>query len=113
MRWSVFETHTGVDLGAPTVQILDGRLLPNNRTAVRIRGIEELAGRYPWASISEMRAFVEGFDLGEEFARGSLPYIADTKPLEDTSFESLSREIKLRERRSIRPEHGLDSYRTV
>jgi hypothetical protein len=56
-----------------------------------------------------MRAFVEGFDLGEEFARGSLPYIADTKPLEDTSFESLSRGIKLRERRSIRPEHGLDS----
>jgi hypothetical protein len=47
MRWLVFETHTGVDLGAPTVQILDGRLLPNNRTAVRIRGIEELRGRYP------------------------------------------------------------------
>jgi hypothetical protein len=109
MRWLVFEKHTGVDLGAPTVQMLDGRLLPNNRTAVRIRGIEELTGRYPWASISEMRAFVEGFDLGEEFARGSLPYIADTKPLEDTSFESLSRGIKLRERRSVRPEHGHDS----
>lgn len=95
MRWLVFEKHTGVDLGETTVQMLDGRLLQNNRTAVRIYGIEELTGRYPWASISEMRAFAEGFDLGEEFARGSLPYIADTKPLEDVSFESLSRGIKL------------------
>lgn len=50
------------------VGLLDGRVLPNNRTAVRNYGIEELVSHYPWASnTTDPQVLLEGFDLGEEF----------------------------------------------
>jgi hypothetical protein len=96
MRWLLSKRHWGVDLGAPTVRLLDGRLLPNNRTAVRNCGIEELVSRYPWASnTADLQIFLEGFDLGEQFSRGSLS-IADTKPfVGEPSINSIVQKAKL------------------
>ena len=109
IRWLFSRKYWGLEFGSHSVTFRDGRQIPNTRTACRIRGTEELILRYPWCNISETKIFREGFDLGEECARDSL-CIGSTTPWDEACLESLSeRVVKLMKRRSIRPEHGLDS----
>ena len=108
-RWLFSKKYCGLEFGPHSVTLRDERRIPNTRTACRIRGTEELILRYQWCNISETKIFLEGFNLGEEYARGSLR-IGSTTPRDKAYLKSLSeRVVKLLKRRSIRPEHRVNS----
>lgn len=67
-----------VVLGPEYVLLLDRSSVRNIRTAARKHGIEELARRNPWASTVDLQIFLEGFDLGEQYARDSLDIVDTT-----------------------------------
>lgn len=70
--------HWTVELGRGVQRLPNGCLTPNERTIYRSQCIQELATRYPWASMVERTLFLEGFDKGELFARRT--DTGDTEP---------------------------------
>ena len=44
----------------------------NTRTPARIESIRRLSAKYPWVDIVDHRIFLEGFDAGEQYVRGTL-----------------------------------------
>lgn len=82
MQTLLSERFWSVELGHPLVYLLDGSVVRNNRTAARSHGIRQLTSLHPWASLDERKAFLDGFDSGEEFAHGSLD-------IPESEFEAL------------------------
>lgn len=72
MRILLAEKFWSVELGHPLVFLQSGSVIRNNRTAARTYGIRQLRSRYPWASLVDHKLFLQGFDLGEEYARHNL-----------------------------------------
>ena len=72
MRTLLSERFWYVILGHPLVFLRNGLVIRNNRTAARSYGIRQLTSQHPWASLDERRAFLDGFDLGEQFGSGNL-----------------------------------------
>jgi hypothetical protein len=61
--------HWAVDFGPLLERLPCGCLVPDERTDARSAGTQEIESRYPWANIVELQMFLEGFDMGEQFAR--------------------------------------------
>ena len=81
------ERFWSVELGHPLVYLQNGRSpVRNTRTAARSHGTRQLRSRYPWASMVEHRLFLEGFDVGEKFARDS-SYIPESEFVETGASE--------------------------
>jgi|ERR1035437_340074 hypothetical protein len=72
MRILLAEKFWSVELGHPLVFLQNGSVIRNNRTAARTYGTRQLRSRYPWASLVDHKLFLEGFDLGEAYARHNL-----------------------------------------
>lgn len=72
MKESLSKKHSGVILGAHFELSSSGHRMLNKRTDARSCGIQELTSRYPWANNSQILAYLEGFDKGEQFALNTL-----------------------------------------
>jgi hypothetical protein len=72
MRELLSKRHWAVDLGPLLEPPSVGPHVLNMRTDARSRGIQELIARRPWASTTQMQAYLEGFDKGEQFALDKL-----------------------------------------
>ena len=60
--------HWDVLLGPALERDTAGHLQSNSRTDARSDGIQALETRYRWANTIDAEIFLEGFDVGEEFA---------------------------------------------
>lgn len=61
-----------LDVGPALEPFPDVSTSSNKRTLARMRGIENLSAKYPWADIPDRRIFLEGFDAGEQWAQNKL-----------------------------------------
>lgn len=61
--------RVAVRLGPTLERSRTGHLQPNVRTLCRGEGIRNLLATYQWADNADLRVFLLGFDLGEQFGR--------------------------------------------
>jgi len=67
-RTLLAKKHWGVDYGPLYESLPDEHLILNKRTDACIRGTQDLAMDYPWASMVDRQIFLRGFDAGEQYA---------------------------------------------
>ena len=87
MQTLLGKKHWGVDLGPLLERSNCGQLQRNGRTDARSYGTQALVSRYPWASSIDLQVFLDGFDMGERYALGTLD-IPEQEPFSIGSFST-------------------------
>lgn len=60
--------NQGIDLGPLFLEMPDGSLLPDGRTAACGKEIETLEASFPWVGLVDQKIFLLGFEAGERFS---------------------------------------------